>query len=153
MGLAGGLNTYQYANENPLRFVDPSGRLFIFLSNAISRNPIPTQDALNIDYALNTVELGTTAGAAVLPTLGAGASIMAPDITTSVGMSIIENGFATDWALDWTSALAPTLLNSPPGPPDATNPWDVLFSAQDMARQFPFGNSSQSISVGPSSCR
>jgi len=34
IGLAGGINTYVYANNNPLRYVDPSGLVFGFGDNA-----------------------------------------------------------------------------------------------------------------------
>ncbi len=73
IGLDGGLNTYLYANANPLLFIDPDG-LFGLLLNEFRRggSRIPRQDALAINQFSNRLAEVSTIVAAAGPLAIAG---------------------------------------------------------------------------------
>src|SRR5690625_4043326 len=75
IGLAGGINPYRYVGDNPVNSSDPSGLLTFLLQGefAILNDqppPMPLKMAANLDRALNPIEVGAVAAAA-LPLAGA----------------------------------------------------------------------------------
>jgi len=95
IGLNGGINTYLYANANPLLFIDPDG-LFGLLLNEFKRggSRIPRQDALAISQFSNRLaEVSTVmAGAGPLAIAsGVEAGIAGKEAIKACGKIISKN--------------------------------------------------------------
>jgi hypothetical protein len=106
------LNTYTYVANNPLRFIDSTGLLFIAHLNEFSRDPIPRQDAIRMSNFTNRVALTAVTAATLGPTTVAAGPSAARLAISQTQLAIVRNPALLEQMLAIGTAAAI------PGPPD-----------------------------------